>query len=123
MKRVLIVDDELAVASVFETALKAAGYETKISTSGREGLNLAKTEKFDLILLDQMIGDISGNEVLKTLKQDDTTKNVPAAMLTNFGHDDMVKEALVAGAADYILKYQISTDDLIGKVKGMLGDS
>jgi len=123
MKRVLIVDDELAVASIFDTALKNAGYEVKIATSGKGGLDLAKAEKFDLILLDQMIGDLSGNEVLKTLKQDQTTKATPVAMLTNFGHDTMVKEALYIGAVDYILKYQISIDDLIKKVKTILGDA
>lgn len=123
MKKVLIVDDELAVASVFETALRNAGYDVKIATSGRGGIDLAKTEAFDIILLDQMLGDISGNDVLKVLKQDDATRNVPIAMLTNFGHDDMVKEALYSGAVDYILKYQISVDDLITKVKKILPDS
>lgn len=123
MKKILIVDDELAVASVFETALKMSGYDVKIATTGKGGLDLARTEQFDLVLLDQMIGDLSGNEVLKTLKQDDLTKAVPVAMITNFGHDTMVKEALYAGAVDYILKYQISTDDLVQKVKTILGDS
>ncbi len=123
MKRILIVDDELAVASIFDTALKNSGYEVKIATSGKGGLDLAKSERFDLILLDQMLGDISGNEILKTLKQDETTKIVPIAMLSNFGHDTMVKEALNSGAVDYILKYQVSIDDLIKKVKTLLGDA
>lgn len=123
MKKILIVDDELAVASVFETALKNAGYDVKIAIDGKSGLNLSKTEQFDLILLDQMMPDLSGNEVLKTLKSDETTKNTKVAMLTNFGHDTLVKEALYAGANDYILKYQISTDDLISKVKSILEDT
>lgn len=123
MKKILIVDDELAVASIFETTLKTSGYDVKISTTGRGGLDLANSEPFDLILLDQMIGDLSGNEVLKTLKQNEQTKNVPVAMITNFGHETMVKEALYSGAVDYILKYQISTDDLVQKVKAILGDS
>ena len=123
MKRILIVDDELAVASIFDTALKNVGYEVKIATSGKGGLDLAKAEKFDLILLDQMIGDLSGNEVLKTIKQDPNMKVTPVAMLTNFGHDTMVKEALYIGAVDYILKYQVSVDDLVKKVKTILGDT
>lgn len=120
MKKILIVDDELAVASVFETALKNAGFDVKIAADGKSGLNLAKSEQFDLILLDQMMPDLSGNEVLKTLKADEATKSTKVAMLTNFGHDTLVKEALYAGANDYILKYQISTDDLINKVKTLL---
>lgn len=123
MKKVLLVDDELAVSAVFETALKNVGYEVKVAPDAKSGIDLAKTDTFDLILLDQMLPDLSGNEVLKTLKQDQKTKSIPIAMLTNFGHDTMVKEALYAGAADYILKYQISTDDLITKVKSLLGET
>lgn len=122
MKKILIVDDEIAVASIFETALKKAGYEVKIAPNGRRGIDMAKTERFDLVLLDQMLGDINGNEVLKVLKHDDMTKRIPVAMLTNFGYDAMVKEALESGAADYILKYQISTDDLVKKAKAILKD-
>lgn len=123
MRRILIVDDEIAVASVFETALKNAGFEVKVAPDAKTGLATATGEKFDLILLDQMLPDMSGNEILKILKQDDRTKTLPISMLTNFGHDTMVKEALFAGANDYILKYQISTDDLVNKVKGLLGES
>ena len=119
-KKILLVDDELAVVSVFETALKNAGYDVKIAPDAKSGIDVAKNEIFDLILLDQMLPDMNGNEILKTLKQDEKTKMTPIAMLTNFGHDTMVKEALFAGASDYILKYQISTDDLITKVKGLL---
>lgn len=122
MKRILIVDDEIAVASVFETALKNAGYEVKVAPDARTGLTLSTSEQFDLILLDQMLPDMSGNEILKNLKQDARSKNTPIAMLTNFGHDTMVKEALYSGASDYILKYQISTDDLVTKVRGLLGE-
>lgn len=120
MKKILLVDDELAVVSVFETALKNAGYDVKIAADAKSGLDAARADSFDLVLLDQMLPDMSGNEVLKSLKQDDKTKHLPIAMLTNFGHDTMVKEALYTGAADYILKYQISTDDLVAKVKGLL---
>ncbi len=120
MAKILIVDDELAVASVFEAALKNAGYEVKVSSDPQSGLALAKSEPFDLILLDQMMPQMSGNELLKTLKAEEATKNIKIAMLTNFGHDTMVKEALYSGAQDYILKYQISTDDLVAKVKNIL---
>lgn len=123
MKKILIVDDEIAVASIFETALKAAGYDVKIASDGKSGVDMAKSEPFDLILLDQMLPDISGNEILKLLKADESLKNLPISLLTNFGHDTLVKEALLSGANDYILKYQISNDDLVAKVKKLLGEA
>lgn len=122
MKKVLIVDDEVELAQIFETSLKGAGYDIRVANDGKTALSTAQSEPFDLILLDQMMPDLSGNEVLKTLKANEATKNIKVAMLTNFGHDTMVKDALMAGAADYILKYQISAEDIVAKVKSLLGE-
>lgn len=116
MSKVLLIDDELAVASVFETALKNAGYDVKIAGDARNGITLAQTEPFDVILLDQMLPDLSGNEVLKTIKTSGVNTATPISMLSNFSNDVTVKEAMSLGANDYIMKYEISPDGLIEKV-------
>lgn len=121
-KKILLVDDEKETSSVFAAALRAGGYDVTVANDGKSAINVAKSTKFDAILLDQMMPDLSGNEVLKTLKADEATKSIPIAMLTNFSHDEMVKDALGAGAEEYILKYQISTDDLVQKTKKLVGE-
>lgn len=122
MKKVLIVDDEIAVASIFETALRTGGYEVKIAPTGKQGIQIASGEKFDLIILDQVLGDTTGNEVLTLLKQEEATKNIPVVMLTNFGFEDLTEKALGMGAIEYMLKYQTSPSDLVSKVKLIIGD-
>jgi len=122
MKRILLVDDEQETRDVFNTALKSGGFEVVIAVNGKETLDILNTQKFDLILLDQMMPDMSGNETLKSIKANPNSADVKVAILTNFGHDDMVKEALNSGAVDYILKYQVSGDDLIKKVKLIMGN-
>ena len=122
MKKILLVDDEKDTAAVFETVLRQGGYDVTVALDGTSALDIVKTTPFDLILLDQMMPDIGGNDVLKTLKEDPLTSKIPVAMLTNFSHDELVKESLNRGAVDYILKYQISHEDLIKKVKRILGD-
>jgi DNA-binding response OmpR family regulator len=92
----------------------------KVASNGQGALALVKSDTFDLVLLDQMMPDMSGNDVLRHLKEDEASKGIPVAMLTNFSHDELVKEALNRGAIDYILKYQISHEDLLKKVKGIL---
>lgn len=119
MAKVLLIDDELAVASVFETALKNAGYDVKIAGDARNGINLAQSEPFDVILLDQMLPDLSGNEVLKTIKSQGVNTETPISMLSNFSNDVTVKEAMGLGANDYIMKYEISPDALVEKVGKM----
>ena len=122
MKTILIVDDDRQLATVFQAALTAVGYQVRVANDGKSGMDAARQQKFDLVLLDEMMPDMSGNDLLKALKADDTTKTTPIAMLTNFGNNDLVKEALDSGAADYILKYQVSPTDLPAKVKGIIGE-
>ncbi len=116
MAKVLLIDDELAVASVFETALKNAGYEVKLAGDARNGITLAQGEPFDVILLDQMLPDLSGNEVLKTIKTSGVNAATPISMLSNFSNDVTVKEAMGLGANDYIMKYEVSPEALVEKV-------
>ena len=121
-KKILLVDDEQDTATVFETVLKQGGFDVKIANNGTSAVSISKTGNFDLILMDQMMPDMSGTDALKAIKEDPVTAKVPVAMLTNFSHDELVKESLNRGAIDYILKYQISHEDLLKKVKGILGE-
>lgn len=120
MAKILIIDDEADIAEVFKIALTQGGYEVDTAGDARDGLTHAKEGQYDLFILDQMLPDLSGNEILKILKSDEKTKNIPVTMLSNFGHDDMIKGALNEGAVDYLLKYQITPQDLVDKVKSML---
>lgn len=120
MAKILIIDDELAVVSVFETALKAAGFEVKIAGDGTNGISMAQSTPFDVILLDQMLPDQSGNEVLKTIKSQGANINTPISMLSNFSNDVTVNEAKSLGAKDYIMKFEITPDQLVEKVNTLL---
>lgn len=120
MMKVLIVDDDENIGLVFETALQKGGLETVFALNGKSGIDKAKSEKPDLVLLDQVLPDISGNEVLKTLKTDSLTKDIPVLILSNFSQEELVKEALNNGAMDYIFKYQVEPQDLVNKVKQAL---
>lgn len=118
--KVLIVDDEISIAQVFEQALKQGGYDVILAATGKEGQEKSLSEKPDLILLDQILPDMNGNEVLKTLKSQDATKAIPVVIISNFNQEPLMDEAMKLGASEYILKYQISPQDLEDKVKRIL---
>lgn len=118
--KVLIVDDDENLSAIFEAALQKNGLETVFALNGQTGIDKAKSEKPDLVLLDQVLPDISGNEVLKTLKADAATQGIPVLMLSNFSQEELVKEAIDNGAMDYIFKYQVEPQDLVNKVKQAL---
>lgn len=119
--KVLLVDDDEAISTVFSTALLKEGFETSRASTGKDALDKAKSEHPDLVLLDQILPDMQGNEVLAKLKQDETTKNIPVVILSNFSQEELVKQAINEGAVDYIFKYQAATSDVVGKVKEILG--
>lgn len=123
MAKIVLIDDDKAITAVFETALKKEGFEVSVVYTGQEGLEMVRDQKPNLVLLDQILPDIAGNEVLKTLKEDPQTRSIPVAMLSNFGQNELVEEAMKTDAVEYILKYQIAPQDLVNKVKELLKPS
>lgn len=120
MAKILIIDDDQGLTTIFKAALERAQHEVLLAQTGEEGIRTAKTEQPQLILLDFILPDVDGHEVLKRLKADEQTKAIPVAILSNFGQKDKIKSTLSEGASEFILKYQIGTEDLVEKVKGLL---
>ncbi len=118
--RILLVDDDEAILKVFSASLKIHGYEVITASNGNDGIAKVKTQQPDLVLLDQVLPDIQGNEVLITLKSDPATQNIPVAMLSNFGQNELIEKAINAGAVDYILKYQITPEFLATKIQELI---
>ena len=118
--KVLIVDDDQSLATIISVALEKEGFTTVVSYSGKDGLEKTKSEMPNLVLLDQVLPDISGNQVLKEIKIDEKTKAIPVLMLSNFGQTEMVSQAINDGAYDYIFKYQVEVADIINKVRDAL---
>jgi DNA-binding response OmpR family regulator len=117
--KILLIDDDEAITTILTTAFKKAGLETVVSHTGEDGISKAGADKFDVILLDQVLTDMSGNEVLRILKNDDKTKTTPVLILSNFSQKELVNQALELGAVDYVFKYQVEPSDIINKIKKM----
>jgi len=123
MKKVLIIDDDPGLANIFKDALQMAQYDVIVAENGTKGIEMATTSTPAAILLDYVLPDLNGVDVLKKLKEADTTKNIPVVILSNFGQEDKIKESLYDGATDFWLKYQLGPQDLIDKVNNLLNES
>ena len=118
-KRVLVVDDEPSVVKMVEFRLKKEGLDVIVAQNGTEGLEKAKKEIPDLILLDVTMPGMNGHEVLAKLKEMPDTKSIPVIMFTAKGQVEDVERSSREGAVDYIAKpYDPAT--LLGKVKKAL---
>jgi len=121
--KVLLIDDDEALTTIFTAALTKEGFQVVVTHTGQEGINAASTETPNLILLDQVLPDFSGNDILKQLKLDEKTKNIPVIILSNFSQDELVKEAINQGVAEYVFKYQVEPKDVIEKIKRTLAQT
>jgi len=101
---VLVIEDEEHIRKVLEYNLKLDGFEVYLAEGGISGLELARQQGPDVVLLDWMLPDMDGLKVLSELKHDDRTKHIPVFMLTAKGMMSDVGQALYEGADDYITK-------------------
>ena len=116
-KRILFIEDEEAFQKTFGEILTQEGYQVIPAIDGEIGLSLAKKEKPDLILLDLILPKKDGFEVLKELKAEEQTKEIPVIVLTNLEQSTDVEKALEYGATTYLAKANYSIDELLQKVR------
>jgi len=122
-KKILFIEDESALQKTFGEILRQEGYEMISALDGKTGLRLAKSEKPDLILLDLILPKMPGFDVLKKLKEDNETKDIPVIVLTNLEDIKDVDRAIELGATTYLVKAKYSLEEIVEKIKNALGES
>jgi two-component system alkaline phosphatase synthesis response regulator PhoP len=103
-KRILVIDDEPELVKAIQIRLEQAGYETLIADDGLEGLDKARKEKPDLILLDLMLPKMDGYKVCALLKRDKKYSKIPVIMLTARTLERHQKQGIEVGAGAYMTK-------------------
>ena len=116
MSRILIIEDEEAIADLEKDYLELSGFEVKICNTGDEGLQTALREEFDLIVLDLMLPGLDGFEVCKKIREE---KNIPIIIVSAKKEDIDKIRGLGMGADDYMTK-PFSPSELVARVKAHL---
>lgn len=117
--RVLVVDDEPDVVMIIKTTLQAEGYDVVSANNGKDALEEAFETRPDLIVLDVMMPGMTGFDVLKELKANESTATVPIVMLTGVSEKSKIQEAIQSGIDYYVVK-PFDFDDLLSKIKQAL---
>ena len=116
-RKILLVEDDTALASVYRSRLELEGFDVCEANNGEDALSLAVSEHPDLVLLDVMMPKISGFDVLDILRNTPETTNIRVIMLTALSQPK--DEQL--GVDDYLVKSQVVIDDVIERVRHHLG--
>lgn len=118
--KIVLVEDDAFLAGMYVAKLNLENFEVHLAPDGEKGLKMAQTEVPDIILLDIILPKMSGFDVLKSLKEDPKTKNVPVILLTNLGQRDDVQKGLDLGASDYLIKAHFMPSEVVEKIKKLL---
>lgn len=119
--KLLLIDDDPLIVRMYERVFKFAGIDIKTSLLPTDGLAQATALKPDLILLDIMMPDMDGLEVLRRLKGADDTKQIPVIILTNLSDEARSREAMKLGAISVMVKSDFSPKQVVEKVQAALG--
>jgi DNA-binding response OmpR family regulator len=122
MTKILLIEDDEVLAGMYKMKIKQQGYELVAAENGEEGLEKAKKEKPDLILLDLILPQKDGYQVLQELKEDKETKGIKVFILSNLGQNGEIKRGKEMGADDYLIKANMTPRQLVDKIDKKLND-
>ena len=117
--RILLAEDERALSQAMNLKLTKAGFDVTCVDDGEAALTTARTEDFDLVLMDIMMPKLDGLSALRQLKQEGYKK--PVVIISNLGQAEDIDKAKKLGAIEYLIKTDTGLDDLVEKVKDRIG--
>ncbi|MEK6641814.1 MAG: response regulator [Nitrospirota bacterium] len=120
MMRIVVADDDRMFRKVAETTLRRQGYDVATASDGEEALQLIRSERPDMIVLDLIMPKLQGFDVLTILKQDALTSAIPVIVLSSLTQEQDKQEALDLGAVAYFNKTTFSMSELVKQVESTL---
>jgi len=119
-KKILVIEDDKFLRKVINKKLSREGYEVIEAVDGEKGLKAIKEEKPDLILLDIILPEMDGFEVLAEIKEDPVLSQIPVIILSNLGEKKEVEKGLKMGAKDYLIKAHFTPGEIMDKIEAAI---
>lgn len=120
-KTILIVEDDQFLTKAYQIKFKAEGFEVLSATDGQQALNYLSQDPAAIVLLDLMLPQVSGFDVLSAIKSNEKWKHVPVIIMSNLGQQTDIDRGKQLGAVDYIVKANVKINEVVQKVKGIVG--
>ena len=117
--KILIIEDDASFRRVYHDMFETAGYQVRVAENGELGWDLAKAEKPDLVMLDLVLPGLNGFEVLKYIRGDSETKNIPVIITTALGEQDDIQKGIELGANDYLVKGFFTPREVLAKIRAV----
>ena len=122
MIKIAIVEDDQVISQMYRIKFEADGFEVETAENGKIGLDLVKSMGPDMVLLDLMMPEMNGDEMLSLMRQADWGKDVPVIILTNMGEAEVPKDVMELGVKKVILKADMTPKQVVELVKKQLAE-
>lgn len=119
-KKILLVEDDVFILELLSDKLIKSDFEVNIAKDGEECMDILKSFKPDVVLLDILLPKIDGFEVLRQMKASPDLSTIPIIIISNLGQKEEVQRAKDLGADDYIIKANFTTSEIINKIRSIL---
>lgn len=121
VKKIMIIEDDRFLSSLMKARLEKDGFGVMQAFDGEEAIQTLKQEIPNLIILDLIMPKVTGFEVLQTISITPQLEKVPVVILSNLAQDSDIQKARELGAREYFVKIKVSIDDLVGRIKSLVG--
>lgn len=119
-RKILLIEEEKSLAKAYSEYLQQEGFEVAIASDGQEGILKASSEKPDLILLDVLLPKLDGLSVMKHLKDNPDTKDIPVVVLSNLSTEEVIRYMAEKGSKKYLVKSNNSLKGVVNIIKDIL---
>lgn len=119
-KKILIIEDEAFLSEMYQTKFESLGYTVLSADNGQAGLDMMRSEKPDIVLLDIIMPVMDGYTVLRNIRQDADLKNTLVVIFSNLGQEEEITKGLQMGADDYLVKSNLTPTELVHKIEVVL---
>ena len=118
--KILIIEDDCYISKMYQLKLSLDGFDVQLADNGRIGVDKVREFKPDIILTDILMPEMDGFEVIKMVKGDPETKDIPILIMSNLGQEDHIQKGLELGAIGYIVKSQYTPSKVVENIKEIL---
>lgn len=122
LKRILIAEDDLFLQQIYSRSLTEAGYLVELASDGKDALTKTKAKPADLLLIDLKMPVMGGEELIGELKKDPSLGAIPFIVLTNFPEEEIQEKCVLWGAKGCFTKSNLSFEEILGRVRSIIGD-
>lgn len=124
MKKILLIEDDPFLIDIYTTKLKESGFSVEVATDGEKGWRLITEKKFDLLVLDIVLPQINGWEILNKIQNSKSKiqnlKDLKIVVLSNLGQKDEVEKGIELGATKYLIKAHYTPSEVVAEIKEVL---